>query len=65
MQEGLKMKRTKVAFAYDFDETLSTTYMQDYFLIPELGMKPENFWKTPVTSARPIAVMMKSAHRFV
>ena len=45
MQEGLKMKRTKVAFAYDFDETLSTTYMQDYFLIPELGMKPENFWK--------------------
>ena len=39
------MKRTKVAFAYDFDETLSTTYMQDYFLIPELGMKPENFWK--------------------
>lgn len=38
------MKRTKVAFVYDFDETLSTTYMQDYFLIPELGMKPEIFW---------------------
>ncbi len=38
------MKRTKVAFVYDFDETLSTTYMQDYFLIPELGMKPEEFW---------------------
>ena len=39
------MKKTKVAFVYDFDETLSTTYMQDYVLIPELGMKPENFWK--------------------
>ena len=32
---------TKVAFIYDFDETLSTTYMQDYILIPALGDKPE------------------------
>jgi len=39
------MKRTKVALVYDFDETLSTTYMQDYFLIPELGMRPEDFWR--------------------
>ncbi|MBR1915476.1 MAG: haloacid dehalogenase-like hydrolase [Alphaproteobacteria bacterium] len=39
------MKRTKVALIYDFDETLSTTYMQDYLLIPKLGMKPETFWK--------------------
>lgn len=39
------MKRTKVALVYDFDDTLSTTYMQDYFLIPELGMKPADFWK--------------------
>ena len=39
------MKRTKVALIYDFDETLSTTYMQDYFLIPELGMRPEDFWR--------------------
>ena len=39
------MKKTKVAFVYDFDETLSTTYMQDYFLIPELGMKPNDFWR--------------------
>lgn len=38
------MKRTKVALVYDFDETLSTTYMQDYLLIPELGMKPTEFW---------------------
>lgn len=39
------MKKVKVAFVYDFDETLSTTYMQDYFLIPELGQKPADFWR--------------------
>ncbi len=39
------MKREKVALIYDFDETLSTTYMQDYLLIPELGMKPADFWR--------------------
>lgn len=39
------MTKTKVALVYDFDETLSTTYMQDYFLIPELGLKPETFWR--------------------
>ena len=38
------MKRTKVALVYDFDETLSVHYMQDYMLIPELGYKPEEFW---------------------
>ena len=36
---------TKVAFIYDFDETLSTTYMQDYILIPALGDKPDHFWQ--------------------
>lgn len=39
------MKRTKVALIYDFDETLSVAYMQDYMLIPELGYKPEDFWR--------------------
>ena len=38
-------KLTKVALIYDFDETLSTTYMQDYILIPALGDKPEHFWQ--------------------
>lgn len=37
-------KVTKVALIYDFDGTLSTTDMQDYALIPELGMKPKDFW---------------------
>lgn len=39
------MINTLVAMVYDFDETLSTTYMQDYVLIPELGMTPKTFWK--------------------
>jgi hypothetical protein len=39
------MKNTVVALVYDFDQTLSTTYMQDYVLIPELGMTPKTFWK--------------------
>ena len=43
--KGKMMKKTVVALVYDFDETLSTTYMQDYVLIPELGMSPKTFWK--------------------
>ena len=41
----MSKKATKVAMIYDFDETLSVTYMQDYILIPSLGMKPSTFWK--------------------
>lgn len=41
----MSKKATKVAMIYDFDETLSVTYMQDYILIPSLGMKPGTFWK--------------------
>lgn len=37
-------KSTKVALIYDFDGTLSTSDMQNYGLIPELGMKPKDFW---------------------
>lgn len=38
-------KPTKVALIYDFDGTLSTTDMQNFGLIPLLGMKPKAFWK--------------------
>ena len=37
-------KKTKVALIYDFDGTLSTTDMQNYALIPEFGMEPDDFW---------------------
>ena len=41
----MSKKATKVAMIYDFDEILSVTYMQDYILIPSLGMTPGTFWK--------------------
>lgn len=38
-------KKTKIALIYDFDETLSNGYMQDFWLIPSFGMVPDEFWK--------------------
>lgn len=38
------MNRPIVAILYDFDKTLSTTDMQNYAFIPNLGMTPEQFW---------------------
>ena len=40
------MKETvaTLAIMYDFDKTLSTTDMQNYTFIPNLGMTPEEFW---------------------
>ena len=35
----------KAAIMYDFDKTLCTRNMQEYDLLPELGVKPEVFWK--------------------
>ena len=39
------MSEPIVAIMYDFDKTLSTTDMQDYAFIPNLGLTPEEFWK--------------------
>lgn len=38
------MAKPIVAIMYDFDKTLSTTDMQNYTFIPNLGMSPEEFW---------------------
>lgn len=35
----------KIAILYDFDKTLSTTDMQNYDFIKNLGVKTEDFWK--------------------
>lgn len=35
----------KVALIYDFDKTLSTTDMQDYGFIKNLGITPKEFWE--------------------
>ncbi len=37
-------KQPIIGIMYDFDKTLSTTDMQNYDLIPRLGMTPEEFW---------------------
>lgn len=38
------MDKPIIAFMYDFDKTLSTTDMQNYSFIPNLGMTPDEFW---------------------
>ena len=38
------MEKPIIAFMYDFDKTLSTTDMQNYSFIPNLGMTPDEFW---------------------
>ncbi len=42
----------KVALMYDFDKTLCTRNMQEYDLLPELGVKPEVFWKEVADMSR-------------
>ena len=37
-------KQPIIGIMYDFDKTLSTTDMQNYDLIPSLGMTPAEFW---------------------
>lgn len=40
------MGKPIVAIMYDFDKTLSTTDMQNYSFIPNLGLTPEEFWQS-------------------
>lgn len=46
--EVISMNRPIIAILYDFDKTLSTTDMQNYSFIPNLGMTPEEFWNETV-----------------
>lgn len=41
----MKKDLLKVAFMYDFDETLSPNYMQEYSLLPTLNVESSAFWK--------------------
>ena len=34
-----------VGIVYDYDQTLSPTYMQDEVLFPKFGINPAEFWK--------------------
>ncbi|MGM9969562.1 MAG: HAD family hydrolase [Anaeroplasma sp.] len=38
------MPKTTIALMYDFDKTLSTTDMQEYDFIKNLGITPDEFW---------------------
>lgn len=34
-----------IGLVYDYDQTLSPTYMQDEVLFPRFGINPDEFWK--------------------
>ncbi len=42
----------KIAMMYDFDQTLCTRNMQEYSLLPELGVVPSDFWGEVAATAR-------------
>ncbi len=44
MTEQRRFKQTTIAIVYDFDGTLSPQPMQEYTVLPELGVKPREFW---------------------
>lgn len=43
-EEEQKFQQNTVALVYDFDGTLSPEAMQHYGVLPELGIKPSEFW---------------------
>jgi haloacid dehalogenase-like hydrolase len=44
MSKSLFFKNT-IAIVYDFDGTLSPQPMQEYTVLPKIGIEPEAFWK--------------------
>ena len=41
----MSVPQTTIAIVYDYDQTLSPTYMQDDVLFPAYGINPAAFWK--------------------
>ena len=50
--KGDVMKQNKIAITYDFDGTLTPKSMQEYTLLPKLGIKSKSFWELIVKEAR-------------
>lgn len=46
------MKQNKIAIIYDFDGTLTPKSMQEYTLLPKLGINSKSFWDTIVKEAK-------------
>ena len=62
--EGNVMKQDSIAIIYDFDGTLTPKTMQEYTLLPRLGIKSKNFWadivrETKKTGAETMMVYMR------
>ncbi len=58
------MKQNSIAIIYDFDGTLTPKTMQEYTLLPRLGIKSKNFWEdilqeTKKTGAETMMVYMR------
>src|SRR5688572_22604651 len=43
--DPMSVPQTTIALVYDYDQTLSPTYMQDDVLFPAYGINPAAFWK--------------------
>ena len=60
----VKLKRNIIALIYDFDGTLSPQPMQEYTVLPEIGMQPGEFWdavnaEAKATGGEPIITYMR------
>lgn len=48
----MRTQKTKIAFIYDFDGTLSPNNMQEYDFIPRLGIRAAQFWQEVKSEAK-------------